>query len=182
MLNMNDDYAEFSVESKKRSAGIGMFILAILLAIIGFYLVLLINSMLPRNLIMIGSILIGLYICGGIPLLWSLCRKKDVEYDYLYIENDLEIDAVYNKSKRKHVITVHMEHAKRIAPYGSQALLGYEGKGAVTVKDFTSALEDIVPYVILLEKDGRTIEVMIEPNQHMLDLMKQRNKSIFYTE
>lgn len=182
MLDRNDDYAELTVEGKPRSVGIGLLILAVVMILVGFYGVLCINSMLPRKWIMLGSILIVAYIFFGAQILSNLCRKKSVDYDYLYVDNDLEIAEIYNKSKRKHVVTIHMEHAKRIAPAGSQALLGYEGKGIDRVRDFTSGAEDVVPYKVLVEKDGKVIEILLEPDAHMLALIGQRNKDIFYSE
>ncbi|MCM1237485.1 MAG: DUF6106 family protein [Ruminococcus flavefaciens] len=180
MLNMNDDYAEFSVESKNKHTNVGVVVLTIILAIVVLLLVLLINGMLPQNIRMLGSLLIAAYLIVGIPLFISICHAKSVDYDYLYVENDLDIDMVISKSKRKHVLTVHMEHAKRIAPMGSQSILGYEGKGNVMVKDYSSGESN--PYVIVVEKNGTVVELLIEPDEHMLSLMKQRNKDIFYEE
>lgn len=180
MLNMNDDYAEFSIESKNKRTNVGVVILTILLAIAGLLLVLLINAMLPPKIRMLGSLLLVAYVVVGVPLFVSICHAKSVDYDYLYVENDLDIDMVTNKSKRKHVLTVHLEHAKRIAPKGSQSILGYEGQGDVKVKDYTSGGEN--PYVIVVEKNGNVVELLIEPDEHMLSLMKQRNKDIFYEE
>lgn len=180
MLNMNDDYAEFSVESKNKHTNVGVVVLTIVLAIVVLLLVLLINGMLPQNIRMLGSLLIAAYLIVGIPLFISICHAKSVDYDYLYVENDLDIDMVISKSKRKHVLTVHMEHAKRIAPMGSQSILGYEGKGDVKVKDYSSGEGN--PYVIVVEKNGTVVELLIEPDEHMLSLMKQRNKDIFYEE
>lgn len=180
MLNKNDDYAEFSVESKNKHTNVGVIILTVLLAIVGLFLVLLINAMLPQNIRMLGSLLIVAYLIVGIPLFISICHAKTIDYDYLYVENDLDIDVVTNKSKRKHVLTVHLEHAKRIAPKGSSSILGYEGKGAVKIKDYSSGEGN--PYVIIVEKNGAVVELYIEPDEHLLSLMKQRNKDIFYEE
>lgn len=180
MFNMKDDYAEFSVESKNKRTNVGVIVLTVLLAIVGLFLVLLINAMLPPSVRMLGSLLICVYILVGVPLFISICHAKTIDYDYLYVENDLDIDMVTNKSKRKHVLTVHLEHAKRIAPKGSSAILGYEGKGEVKIKDYTSG--ENTPYVIVVEKNGKVVELLIEPEEHMLSLMKQRNKDIFYEE
>lgn len=180
MFNMNDDYAEFSVESRNKRTNIGVIVLTILLAIAGLFLVLLINGMLPPKIRMLGSLLIVAYIVVGIPLFVSICHAKSVDYDYLYVENDLDIDMVTNKSKRKHVLTVHLEHAKCIAPKGSGCISGYEGQGTVRIKDYSSGNEN--PYVIIVEKNGSVVELLIEPDEHMLALMKQRNKDIFYEE
>ncbi len=183
MINKSDDYAEFSVKSGNTSAGGFIWVLGIAAAICGFIIVLMINAMLPGNYrVILGTFLIALYICAGLPLIFNLCKKKDVEYDYLYIENDLEIDAIYNKSKRKRVITIHMEHAKKIAPKGSQAVLGYEGRGNLLVKDFTSEALEKTPYAIILEKDNKVVEVLVEPDEHMLSLMKYNNKDVFCDE
>jgi hypothetical protein len=179
-MNFKDDYAEFSVEGEAQATNIGVKIIVLVLIVVGFYLILTINSFIPSNLSMLGTLLIGVYLVAAIVFFGTTCHSKNVEYDYLFVENDLEIDAVYDKSKRKHIVTVHMEHAKCIAPLGSQAVLGYEGKGAVKVRHFEAA-DTKTPYVIVVEKNG-VVELLIEPDEHLLSLMQARNKDIFYKE
>ena len=41
-------------------------------------------------------------------------------------------------------------------------------------------METTDPYVIVMEKDQDVIEILIEPEEHLLTLMKARNKDIFY--
>lgn len=179
MFGLTEDYAEFCVEGKRQGAGAGALILAIIIAVIGLFVVLTINGFLvSKDIRMVGPILIGAYICVGIPMLFTLVKKKDVEYDYLYVENDLEISAIYNKEKRKKILTVHMNHAKLIAPQGCEALLGYEGRGKVKVRNF-AAVNQENPYVVVVEKNNEIVEILIEPDEHMLGLMQAQNKDIF---
>lgn len=179
MITMNDDYAELTIASKEKHVSVLVIILTVLAAIAGALLVITINALLPESVSMLGSILIAVYICVCIPAFATICHPKNVDYDYLYVENDLEISRVINKSKRKTAILLHLQHAKRIAPKGSQSILGYEGKGNVKIKDFTS-VETTDPYVIVMEKDQDVIEILIEPEEHLLTLIKARNKDIFY--
>lgn len=180
-LNYKDDYAELSVSGKKK-LGLFNYFLAFLFITVGFLVVMFVYAVIPREFSILATFVFALYLCAGIPFCLAIVRSSDVEYDYLYIENDLEIDKVINKSRRKHVLTLHLAHAKRIAPEGSPSLGGYEGRGTLTVKDYTSGDESKLRYVVIMEKDEKPVKILIEPDTHMKDLMKYRNKEIFYEE
>ncbi|MCR4716863.1 MAG: hypothetical protein K5656_06750 [Lachnospiraceae bacterium] len=198
MISLNDDYAELTVVGKDRSSGIAYTLLILLAIILGFAAVFFVNVYLSaKGLSMLGTCLVVFYILFGIPALWRLRSKKSVEYDYTYIENDIEIFEVFNRSKRKLKITVHLDHAKCIAPVNSQTLSGYEGEGIAKVRDFTSYNDgeeeeqydedgNLIPsnkvYAIITSKDGDNIKILIEADEHMEMLMKYRNKDRFYEE
>ena len=42
--------------------------------------------------------------------------KLNVEYEYMILNHDLQIDAIYNKSKRKHMLSFDIQSAEIIAP------------------------------------------------------------------
>jgi hypothetical protein len=48
------------------------------------------------------------------------------------------------------------------------------------VRHFEAA-DTKTPYVIVVEKNG-VVELLIEPDEHLLSLMQARNKDIFYKE
>ncbi len=191
MININDDYAEFTVKGRERSGGIAFTILIIVTILLGFMVALIIDSFLKTTGVgTVGTCVIIGYILFGVPALWRMTSKKSVEYDYTYIDNDLEICEVYNKTKRKLVITVHLEHARCIAPEDSEWLKGYEGEGIDKVIDFSANEEtdedsedEVAPiptYALIVDKNGVNVKILIAGDEHMLTLMKYRNKDRFY--
>ncbi len=190
MISLNDDYAEFSVKGRDHNGGVLFTFLIVIAVLCGMGAVLYINLFLySKHLGTLGAIIVIAYILFGIPFLWRLRSKKSTEYDYLYVENDLEICEVYNGSKRKLAITVHLDHAKCIAPLNSPTALEYENVGITKVKDFSEYAEDDDSdeeverrrtYVIVVEKDGVNVEILIAGDEHMLTLMKYRNKDRFF--
>ena len=195
MISLNDDYAEFSVKGRDHNGGVLYTILVVIAILCGMGAVLYTNLFLyARHLGTLGAIIVIAYILFGIPFLWRLRSKKSTEYDYTYIDNDLEICEVYNKSKRKLAITVHLDHAKCIAPLNSPTALEYEGDGMMKIRDFSEYYEDDEEvegdesiarrrtYVIIVEKDGVNVEILIAGDEHMLTLMKYRNKDRFFED
>lgn len=193
MININDDYAEFTVKGRPRSGGVAFTFLIVFTILLGFVAALIIDSFLKaKGIGTVGTFVIIGYILFGVPALWRMTSKKSVEYDYTYIENDLEICEVYNKTKRKLVITVHLDHAKCIAPEESERLLGYDGEGISKVVDFSEytdseegeddEVEPMPTYALIVDKNGDNVKILIAGDEHMLTLMKHRNKDRFYEE
>ena len=138
--------------------------------------------MIPRNLISLSSLVIVLYLFLCLPFGIKLIMPTEIEYDYLCMNAELEIDSVINQSKRKHIMTISMEKVKRVAPEGSQALLGYEGRNELKVKDFTSGEEQASRYALIIDENGHDTKVLIQPNAHLLDMIKGYCKDNFYAE
>lgn len=52
--------------------------------------------------------------------------KLNVEYEYIILNHDLQIDAIYNKAKRKRQQSIDIQGAEIIAPKGSPRLNSYK--------------------------------------------------------
>ena len=98
---MNDALYEQLVPRKQKTSGILISILIIVLAV---------------AVAVLGMPLVGF--CHSYrsfdpddSLLFYL-PKLNVEYEYMILNHDLQIDAIYNKSKRKHMLSFDIQSAE----------------------------------------------------------------------
>ena len=71
--------------------------------------------------------------------------KLNVEYEYMILNHDLQIDAIYNKSKRKHMLSFDIQSAEIIAPKKSPRLNAFHPDKTY---DFTSGNENADVYAL----------------------------------
>lgn len=96
--------------------------------------------------------------------------KLNVEYEYMVLNHDLQIDAIYNKAKRKHLRNLDIQSAEIIAPKGSPRLNSYKPD---KVFDYTSGNPSAKIYAIMIPLDQKNVCIYIEPDAKMVNHMKQ---------
>ena len=96
--------------------------------------------------------------------------KLNVEYEYMILNHDLQIDAIYNKAKRKRLKSLDIQGAEIIAPKGSPRLNSYKPD---KVYDYTSGNPNGKPYAIMISLDQKNECIYFEPDAKMIDHMKQ---------
>ena len=156
---MNDTYVEVMVAKKKTpflgAARIVLYALALLCFILSM----------TSGLLLIGTAVFA-------ALAFFLIPRLYIEYEYLYIDKEISIDKIMSKEKRKHVYTVDLNKMEIIAPVNSHELDSHKARGA-KVYDFTSGEEDAKVYSIVYAAGNEgTVLVNFEPNEEMLQAIK----------
>ena len=120
--------------------------------------------------ILAGMIFFPLFLVGiaaGVAS-YFIIPKLEVEYEYLYVNGDLDIDAIYSKQKRKRLVSYTVEELELLAPANSHALDFYKNNKESKVRDFTSGDENKPAYILVMNKDkGRELE-KLELDQDIL--------------
>ena len=125
-----------------------------------------------KGLMIAGSVLL---IVGG-TMIWPLLisglvlavvtvvvtPKFDVEYEYLYVNGELDIDAIYSKQKRKRVGTYDMAELEILAPEKSHALDSYMNNKSIKMKDFSSGNPQAKSYILIMNSDSERQSVKVE--------------------
>ena len=93
---MGDFYTEQLVKKKTDGKDIAMKILLIVLTVISFFI-----AFLMPLLILVPI----LFVVADV----FLFRRMDVEYEYIYINGDLDIGKVMHKERRKHMLSVNVK-------------------------------------------------------------------------
>ncbi len=116
-------------------------------------------------LCLVGGLIMPLLLIGAIAfglLAFFVGPKLDVEYEYLYVNGSLDIDAIYSKQKRKRVGDFDMAELEILAPEKSHALDSYLNKSGARVKDFTSGDPDVKKYIMVFNQDQGQVMIKVE--------------------
>ena len=108
-----------------------------------------------------------------IVLLILLLKFSSVEYEYLYLMDELTIDKVFRKSSRRNAMVIPMQEVESVCPTEESDEERMRGSGAqVEYLDYSSGLKENPTYTIKSVSGGRTHFVRFEPNEKMLKQMR----------
>lgn len=158
---MNQLYTEVGVKKKDTPMTWGLRSLMVVGIITGFLLM----------------FLGGIFAVAGVVLavvLIFLFPRLNVEYEYVFVDGQIDFDKITGKSKRKTILRVDMEQAEIVAPEGSHALDGYTHV-QLERRDFTSGDKAVKPYIIVAKVEDKKYWVSFEPNEKMLTMMRQKS-------
>jgi len=101
-----------------------------------------------------------------IALVWFLISRLNVEYEYLYVNGDLDIDKIMNKSKRKRIFSTNVKEMELLAPLGCPRLDQF---GNVKVINLSSGQADARLYAMIVANGGQTAKLIFEPNDTIIE-------------
>lgn len=101
-----------------------------------------------------------------------LTRRLNKEFEYICVEDSIDIDVIFNASSRKRLISFSIKKAEILASvndinYNSQ-INGQFDK----IIDATSGTDGKDVYFVILEQDGKTL-IMFEPPRQFLEELKK---------
>ena len=157
---MGDLYSEYLVKkqptAKDAVIKYGLIVLTALFAAAGLF-------MIPLLLIVAVALAVACYFV--IP-------KTDLEYEYLFVNGELDIDAVMAKSKRKKMKTLDLKDADLIAPLNSHRMDYYNGNTKLKVLDYSSGDASHKRFAIIIRSGNETCKIIIEPDEKMAQAIK----------
>lgn len=121
------------------------------------------------GMLFFGFLAVPITVLLGVLVYYFVFPKLDVEYEYTLLNHDLEIDAIYSKSKRKKLMTLDIQQAEIIAPKNSHRLNSIHPE---KIKDFSSGTGNGT-YAIVIPSEQTITCVLIDPDEKMLDHMQQ---------
>lgn len=154
---MSESYVEVMV--KKEATIMGKVLSLVVTFLIIFSIVLFVMSFNPMMLIFV--ILFGV-------AMYFVRMNINLEYEYLYVDKELSIDKIMNKTKRKKLAKISMDRMEVIAPIGSYHLDDYKKRLDKTV-DYSSGKAEAKRYMLVYEGQK---SVIIEPGEEMLRMIK----------
>jgi len=158
---MNQSYAEAGVTRKNSASIIALKILMILVIIAGAF-------------VMLTGGIIGIAGAVIVIVMVYLMPKLNVEYEYIFVDGQIDFDRITGKSRRKTMLRIDLEEVDIIAIQGSHSLDPYKNIQCVKM-DFTSGSKDAKPYIAIANKDGKKYMIAFEPNELMLTMIKQKS-------
>lgn len=150
---MSDYYTEQLVKKKTDGKDIAIKVILVFCTVFSFFFVLMMPFLLILPVLMI-------------VLDYFMFRRLDLEYEYLYVNGDLDIDKIMGKQKRKRVFSMNVNDLELLAPLGAGELNQYRSS---KVLDYSSHMPNTRCYAMIITKDGQQTKVIFEPEQVILD-------------
>ena len=160
MIRMSDLYSELLVKKESTANdGImkyGLIVLTALAVLAGIFV---------NPLILLAAVVLGIACYFVIP-------KTDVEYEYLFINGDFDIDMIMSKTKRKKVKSFKLSEADLAAPLDSHRMDYYNGNQNMKVLDFSSGNPEHKRFGVITRLDGNLCKIILEPDEALAQAMK----------
>lgn len=150
---MSDFYTEQLI--KKQTSGRDVFIKAIMAALAALSLLSIFFTPLG---ILFFVIMIGVNVV--------VFRRLNVEYEYLFVNGDLDIDKIMNRSKRKRMYSVTVAEMELLAPVDSVELRQYQRTKTL---DYSSGNGEGRKYALVAGTKGELTKVIFEPNDTIVE-------------
>ena len=116
-------------------------------------------------LIWIAAVALGIACYFVIP-------KTDVEYEYLFINGDFDIDMIMSKTKRKKVKSFKLSESDLAEPLDSHRMDYYNGNQNMKVLDFSSGNPEHKRFGVITRLDGNLCKIILEPDEALAQAMK----------
>ena len=157
---MGDLYSELLVKKDKTAKDsllkYGLIVLTVLAVFAGLII---------TPLALIIAVALGIACYFVIP-------KTDVEYEYLFINGDFDIDMIMSKTKRKKVKSFKLSEAYLAAPLDSHRMDYYNGNQNMKVLDFSSGNPEHKRFGVITRLDGNLCKIILEPDEALAQAMK----------
>ena len=91
----------------------------------------------------------------------------NVEYEYIFTNGELDIDVIYNQSRRKRLFTAHVKSFEIMA-HIDDTNHDSTFKSAQETRDYSSGVPGKNTYAFLAIYEGKKVTVIFEPNEKIL--------------
>jgi hypothetical protein len=91
----------------------------------------------------------------------------NVEYEYIFTNGELDIDIIYDRSRRKRVFTANLKNAEIMAHILDETHARTFDAVRET-RDFSTGVISDSTYVFITAQNNKKIKVIIDPNEKML--------------
>ena len=157
---MSDLYSELLVKKKQTAKDMvvkyGLIVLTVIMAI---------GGLLVNGLLLVPAVALGVACYFVIP-------KTDLEYEYLFVNGELDIDMIMSKSKRKRVKTLNISECDLMAPVNSHRMDYYNSNQKMKVLDYSSGNSEHKRFGIITRLDGDLCKIILEPDAALVKAMK----------
>ena len=156
---MNDDiYAEWIVKRKRPGYYYPAIIGMILGIIVSMYLVFV-------------SVWFLLVFAGAVMGTYFGRRFLKIEYEYIFVTNELAIDVVYSQTYRKRKRKIEMSQMEYVEPTNEERNRNFMEGGTLKLEDYSSHAPEAKTWTIRCNDQGQQYLIIFEPNDKMLHAM-----------
>lgn len=167
---MSDLYSEFLV--KKQSTGKD---LAIKIGLIALTIAAVFAGIMIHPLCFIAAIGLG-------AADYFIFPNLDLEYEYLYVNGELDIDKIAAKTKRKKVKSLDTAKMEILAPVQSHRMDYYNNNSRLKVLDFSSSDPSHKIYAMIIPDGQELCKILLEFDENMLKNLQKSNPRKVFTD
>jgi hypothetical protein len=110
---------------------------------------------------------------GLVWLAWQLIQTTFIEYEYIIVNNELDVDKIIARKKRKRLVTIKLDKAEEWGEYTE----GKSIEAAVTVQAHDFRYKNLWYILVQHDRFGKTV-VYFSPRRAVLEVM---NKAVPYS-
>ena len=123
-------------------------------------------------LFVIAFVFSGLFIAMIIEVVFGVLAyfiglRTKIEYEYDYMNKELDVDIIYDKQKRKHLATYDLSKMEVLAPVNSYHLDDYKNRN-YKVCDYSSKIEMNKSKQYVMYYSGEA-KIIFEPTSEMIE-------------
>ncbi len=124
---------------------------------------------------------IGAVVGVGIVVIAGLSFSRfNKEYEYILTNNELDIDVIYNRSRRKRVMTIDLKKIEVMANINDSRHEAEINKPYKVINASDNVNSDITYAIMTQSPELGACKVLISPNEHFLtDMYKQAPNKVF---
>lgn len=150
-----DNYCEQIVTKKKTSAEVTKTTAAVLGSLLGVAACMFFS-------IYKGILFLSIFAAGFLWLGIWVISNMNIEYEYIVTNNEMDIDKIIGKRKRKRMITVDLSKSDDIGTYPPDSDVE-----ADTTVHATSGLAKNAHYLLVKHKEYGKVKVIFNPNEKL---------------
>jgi len=107
-------------------------------------------------------------IAGLFYLAYYLASMRNIEFEYIVTNGDLDIDMIVNQRKRKRVFTANCKEFEVVARVNSDQYASHIGQNS-KVLDYSSNDPKTEKWFISMTQEGTRKVIIFEPEERMID-------------
>lgn len=139
---------------------------------VGVFLGAIILIMLSLSIKVISQLGLGVFLAAGfIYLGYRLIQARNVEFEYIVTNGELDIDRIVAQRKRKRVFSASCKEFEILSPVKSNSF-SQSVQGIKNRIDATSSIDSPGAYFATLNYKGEKTVVIFEPDERMLNNFK----------
>ena len=158
---MSDLYTELLVKKEKRFTDslikVGLITLTVLFVLAGLLL---------NPIILLGALGLGIACYFIIPM-------TSLEYEYLFVNGEFDIDVIMSQQKRKRVCSFNLSECDIAAPEKSHRMDYYNNNQKLKVLDYSSGNPEHHRFSVVTRVKDETCRIIIEPDQDLIEKMRK---------
>ena len=111
--------------------------------------------------------LAAIVVIGVIYFTWYLIKYFDIEYEYIYLNGEIDFDKIIAKTTRNRLITVKAKNVELYGVYDDQAKAKLQNSDIKKVFNFDSGNNNKLYYMTTKDKEfGKTL-IIFEPDDRI---------------